>query len=76
MGNYPKVKVIGYDLVPKNIEQLRMGNINILLNQNPKMQGEAGINLLSEHLLYNADITKKKLFPIDIVLTENLESFL
>ncbi len=76
LDKYPRIKVIGYDLVPKNIEQLRMGNINILLNQNPKMQGDACINALSEHLLYNTVVTKKKLFPIDIVLTENLESYL
>ncbi|MEX0361178.1 MAG: substrate-binding domain-containing protein [Allomuricauda sp.] len=70
------IKVIGYDLVPKNIAQLQQGNINILLNQNPKMQGDACIGLLSEQLLYNNVVPKKKLFPIDIVMTENLESYL
>ncbi|MGX1929803.1 substrate-binding domain-containing protein [Flagellimonas sp. 2504JD4-2] len=75
LNKNPKIKVIGYDLVPKNISQLKKGNINILLNQNPKMQGDACINSLSEYLLYNHVVTKKKLFPIDIVLTENLESY-
>ncbi|MEX0313860.1 MAG: substrate-binding domain-containing protein [Allomuricauda sp.] len=76
LNKQSEVKVIGYDLVPKNIEQLQKGNINILLNQNPKMQGEACVNALSEQLLYNNTVDKKKLFPIDIVLTENLESYL
>ncbi|MCL6264988.1 LacI family DNA-binding transcriptional regulator [Flagellimonas myxillae] len=76
LNKHPKMKVIGYDLVPKNIAQLQTGNIHILLNQNPKLQGDACINTLSEHLLYNTEVARKRLFPIDIVLTENLESYI
>ncbi len=76
LSGHPKIKVIGYDLVPRNIELLRKGTINMLLNQNPKMQGHACIDHLSNHLLYNIAVDKKKLFPIDIVLTENLPSYL
>ncbi|SHG92137.1 LacI family DNA-binding transcriptional regulator [Flagellimonas flava] len=76
LSSHPKIKVIGYDLVPRNIELLRKGTINMLLNQNPKMQGHACIDHLSNHLLYNIAVDKKKLFPIDIVLTENLPSYL
>nr|WP_299385775.1 substrate-binding domain-containing protein [Allomuricauda sp.] len=75
LDKHPKIKVIGYDLVPKNVVQLQQGNINILLNQNPKLQGDTGISSLAEHLLYNTDIPQKRLFPIDIVMTENLESY-
>ncbi|MEM9650120.1 MAG: LacI family DNA-binding transcriptional regulator [Bacteroidota bacterium] len=76
LQRHPEIKVIGYDLVPKNIEQLKKGTINILLNQNPKMQGHACVDHLSDHLLYNITVDKRRLFPIDIVLTENLPSYL
>ncbi|WP_420845181.1 substrate-binding domain-containing protein [Maribacter litopenaei] len=34
--NHPSVKIIGYDMIPENIELLNEGAIDILLNQNPE----------------------------------------
>lgn len=70
--NHPMVKVIGYDLIPENIELLSKGTVDILLNQNPKLQGYHGVTLLSEYLLYKREIPKNKLLPIDIITKENI----
>ena len=76
LKQYPKIKTIGYDLIPKNIENLKKGKIDILLNQKPEAQAYRGITALSDHLLYNKDIPNRKLFPVDIVVSENVDEFI
>ncbi|MBV6646630.1 MAG: LacI family DNA-binding transcriptional regulator [Cyclobacteriaceae bacterium] len=70
------IKVIGYDLIPKNVEYLRLGKINILIHQNPKQQGYDGVSYLSEHLLYKKEMPKVKLLPLDVVVSENVDCYL
>ncbi len=73
---HPHIKTIGYDLIPRNIESLKKGSVNILLNQNPELQSYKGITTLSDFLLYTKDIPKRKLFPVDIVVSENIDDFI
>ena len=76
LKGFKEIKVIGYDLIPENITFLNEGTIDVLLNQNPKKQGNKGMLFLSDHLIYKKPMPKLKLFPIDIIIRENLESFI
>lgn len=76
LRNHPSVKIIGYDMIPKNIELLQEGVIDILLNQNPKLQGYYGVSILTEYLLYQREMPKNKLLPIDVVTRENITGYL
>lgn len=76
LRKHPSVKIIGYDMIPENIELLREGTIDILLNQNPKLQGYHGISIVTEYLLYQREMPKNKLLPIDIITKENLSGYL
>jgi len=69
------VKLIGYDLVSKNIKYLKSGLIQFLINQNPHKQTDLAITAICNHLLFNKPINKTHLFPLDIITRSNLSSF-
>jgi LacI family transcriptional regulator len=62
-----RVKLVGYDLTSKNIKLLKSGNIDFLINQNPRRQAEESINTLCGYLVHGEKVMPKKLFPIEIV---------
>jgi LacI family transcriptional regulator len=70
------IKIIGYDLVPRNLHYLEKGNISFLINQNPKGQGFWGIYQLAEHVVFKKKVPILKYLPLDIVTKENLNYFL
>lgn len=72
----PNIKVIGYDLVPANIECLKNGTIDFIINQNPTRQARLGIQILANHLLFNRSFQSQYLFPLDVITAENVASYL
>lgn len=74
--NYKDIQIIGYDLLPQNINFMEDKKINFLIHQNPKTQIYLSLNYLTEHFLFSKDIPKQKLLPIDIVNSENLSSYI
>lgn len=70
------IKIVGYDLLPKNVHFLNNGMISFLINQNPKGQGYWGIHQLANHLVFKKDVAVFKYLPLDIVTKENLNYFL
>ncbi len=75
-NNKNDLRIVGFDLLPENIELLKEGKIDFLLNQNPEKQGYLGIVNLFHHFIYNKDIPPKQYLPIDIVLKENYLRYL
>lgn len=68
-------KVIGYDLIKKNIELLHQGKIDFLLCQKPESQGYMATNLLFDYLVRKEKIQKENYTPIDIITKENLDYY-
>ncbi len=68
-------KIIGYDLIPKNIDLLELGKIDFLLNQNPEKQGYIAINLLFDQLIRKEKVKKNNFTPIDIITKENISYY-
>lgn len=66
-----QIKLIGYDLIYKNVDYLNQGFIHFLIHQNQKQQICLGISTLVEHFLYSKAIPEKILLPIDIINVEN-----
>lgn len=71
-----KISVVGYDLIDENIIHLKKGVIDFLIHQNPKKQVYLGICSLVEHFLFNKEILKTILLPIDIINSENFDLYL
>lgn len=70
------IRLIGYDLLQKNLDYLDAGLINFLINQNPKGQGYYGIQLLIDHLIFKKEINPIKYLPLDIITKENLHYYI
>lgn len=70
-----KLRLVGYDLLQKNLTFLNDGVINFLINQNPKGQGYFGIHFLIDHLLFKKKVQPIKYLPLDIITKENLHYY-
>ena len=71
-----KIPLIGFDLVPQNVEYLRNGIIDYILTQRPIDQGYQSIMTLYRSTILGHKIPSEQLMPIDIIAKENLESHL
>lgn len=68
-------KIIGYDLIPKNIALLKEGKIDFLICQKPEIQGFQAIQLLFDFLVKKEKIKKENFTSIDLITKENLDFF-
>lgn len=68
-------KVIGYDLLERNVRHMKNGRIAYLLSQKPEIQAYNAIFALFDHLSTNKEINKTNHSPIDIIIKENLEYY-
>ncbi len=71
--NNLKIRLIGYDLISKNIEFLKADFIDFLINQKPEQQGYIGINALYRKLILKDNVNEINYMPIEIIVKENVE---
>lgn len=64
--------LVGYDLLPKNVEYLKSGEVNYLIGQRPGLQGYCGVKALSDYIVFKRPVTAVKYMPIDILVKENI----
>jgi len=72
---FSKIKLIGYDLIAKNVEALHAGQVAFLLSQRSDMQGYNGVKALSNLLLLRKGAEKFNYMPIDILIKENIDYY-
>jgi LacI family transcriptional regulator len=70
------IRLVGYDLLEKNITFLDEGLIDFIINQNPQGQGYWGIQYLADHLVFKKKVALRKNLPLDIITKENLAYYL
>jgi LacI family transcriptional regulator len=70
------IKLVGYDLLPKNVDYLNKGTINFLINQNPKGQGYWGIQQLANHMIFKKVVSGLKYLPLDVITKENVAYYM
>lgn len=68
--------LIGYDLLPQNLEYLKKGRIQFLIHQAPGLQASLSLKWLIEKSLFEKEIPKEYFLPIDIINSENYKSYL
>ncbi|MEM9545833.1 MAG: substrate-binding domain-containing protein [Bacteroidota bacterium] len=68
--------IIGYDLLDQNVELLKQQKIDFLLHQKPELQGYQSVLSLFNHFIHKKTIDQKQYLPIDIVVKENVDSYL
>ncbi len=67
--------LVGYDLLQKNVEYLRSGEVNYLIGQRPELQGYYGVKALCSHTVFKKPIAPVKYMPIDILMKENISFY-
>ena len=68
--------IVGFDLIPQNIDLLINGKIDFLINQDPVKQGYLGMINILNHLVFRKEIQFKQYLPADIVVKENYELYI
>ena len=70
------LKLVGVDLIEKNIRLMLDEQIDFLINQNPLRQGYYAILSLAEYLVKKSKLEKTHNLPLDIVVKENYRYYL
>ena len=73
--NITNVRLIGYDLLPKNVDYLNDGTIDFLISQRPEEQGYLGIITLFNKIFLNKEVKREQYIPIDIIVKENIDYY-
>jgi LacI family transcriptional regulator len=68
-------KIIGYDLIKKNVALLHQGKIDFLLCQKPESQGYVATNILFDHIVKKERVKGENYTSIDIITRENIEYY-
>ncbi|NDV65983.1 LacI family DNA-binding transcriptional regulator [Bacteroides sp. 224] len=73
-GNTLK-SLVGYDLLKKNVELLKSGEIKYLIGQRPALQGYYGVKALCDYVVFKKEVDPIKYMPIDILMKENIDYY-
>ncbi len=69
------LNVIGFDLLTKNIEYLKSGDIDVLINQNPIQQAELAVLRLVDEIVFKKVDRRTTYLPMDVILRENVDFY-
>jgi len=70
-NNLKDIRVIGYELLKKNLEYLNDGIIDFLINQKPEEQGYMGISHLYKKVVLKESVNDLHYMPLEIIVQEN-----
>jgi LacI family transcriptional regulator len=70
------VRLLGYDLLEKNVSYLKQGVISYLIAQRPEKQVYCSIRDMCRELIFKQAVTKINYAPIDILMKENIDYYI
>jgi LacI family transcriptional regulator len=70
------VRLLGYDLLRKNVEYLRQGIVSYLIAQRPEKQVYCSVRDMCRELIFKQKVTKINYVPIDILMKENIDYYI
>jgi len=73
--NINDVRIVGYDLIPRNIQYLKDDKISFLISQKPEEQGYHGIMTLFRNIFLKKEVEKEQYLSIDILTKENIDYY-
>jgi LacI family transcriptional regulator len=68
-------RLIGYDLLSRNVACLRSGDITFLIAQQPVLQGYNGVKALCDHLVLKKEVKEINYMPIDLLTVETIDYY-
>ncbi|MDR3366989.1 MAG: LacI family DNA-binding transcriptional regulator [Prevotellaceae bacterium] len=69
------IRIIGYDLLERNVHYLKNGMVECLIAQRPQLQGYYGLTALARHLAFHQPSKPVCYMPIDILFKENISDY-
>ena len=69
-------KLIGYDLLHRNVSCLKEGAVDFLIAQQPTAQGYSGVESLCNHLIFKKEVKQCNYMPITLLAVENVDFYL
>ena len=70
-----KIKIIGHDLIKRNVEYLENNVIDFLICQHPEEQGYQSVETLFRYLIQKENVPAENYTPIDIITKENYKFY-
>lgn len=70
------VRLLGYDLLEKNVSYLKQGVISYLIAQRPEKQVYCSVRDMCRELIFKQAVTKINYVPIDILMKENIDYYI
>lgn len=70
------IRLVGYDMLDKNVSYLRNDTIDFLIHQKPQQQAFLGVTCLVNHLVFKKESPAVNLFPLEVITKQNLDSYL
>lgn len=70
------IKLVGFDLVESNVEELKNGGIEFLISQSPVFQGKRAIQTLFDFFVYRKEPSLVQYVPIDVIMKENVDYYI
>lgn len=74
--NHEDFKLLGYDLLERNVDCLKQGTIDFLIAQQPTAQGYNSIESLCNYLIFKKKIKQYNYMPITLLTKENVDYYL
>jgi LacI family transcriptional regulator len=69
------IRMIGYDLLEKNVDYLRQGVVNFLIAQCPERQAYLVLRDLCRYVILKQPVQRVNYMPIDILMKENIDYY-
>ena len=70
------IRLLGYDLLEKNVNYLKQGVISYLIAQRPEQQVYCSVRDMCRKLILKQPVTKINYVPIDILVKENIDYYI
>lgn len=70
------IRIVGYDILPVNVEMLKNGDIFSLIAQQPEKQSFYSASALFRSLVLGQAVEKDNFLPIDVLYVDNVEDYI
>lgn len=70
------VRILGYDLLEKNVTYMKEGVVSYLIAQRPDKQAYYSVRDMCRELIFEQGVNKINYVPIDILMRENIDYYM
>ena len=69
-------RLMGYDLLRRNVSCLKNGTVDFIIAQQPTLQGYNSIECLCNHLILKKKVKQYNYMPISLITVDNMDFYI